>query len=549
MTKFKYIFIFLAFFITTPEVMALDIQYGSINGQKNNDLLVQYYGIGKKVNYICNIISLKCSTTKKTTLGTTNTTLNLKNSVKKELQDKGATHITLSKSKNWLAYYIPAYSQENIRTYVVKNLKTNNDYILSENISYWDIINEQKKIFEFSPDEKSLIYLDDKENEMSLYKVELASLTGTELSNSKIITSAYNIGYFIYTDSQNIYYVGNNKINPYEWSLYSLDLKTGKEKIIETNVSYLDSILKINNSLVFIRLQNKGYGPEIYNTKTKKLGFFKVPNINTSKNIKNETNVKIGKLNAIVMIPPSYNADKTYPVMIWLHGGPIRQTSLSYHPYHSYGIYDAILKLLQKNNVLVIKLDYSGSYGYGREYYESIKGNVGKEDINDIIETVKYAKDKYKVKDVYLSGNSYGGYMALRAVVEYPEVFKGVFSINGVTDWESLLVKMKTSIFNIDFGGLPNENNRKLYDQASIISRIGNLGNQRIEIIQGESDGTIPPWQATLLSDKLKESQKNVNLVTYKGEDHVFKEKKNISDLCVRMFGLMGIPVDKECTK
>jgi len=530
------------------EAKALDIQYGAVRGYSGSQVLIQYYGIGKKVNYICNILNFGCTSTKKSTLGTT-ATVTLKTEIKNELKDKGATHITLSKSGNWLAYYISADSPENVRTYVVKNLKTNNDYIISENISYWDLINEQKKVFEFSPDEKSLVYLDDKDNEMSLYKVELSSLTGTELVNKKLTTSAYNIGYFIYTDSQNIYYVGNNKINPYNWILYDFDLKTGKEKIIETNVSYLDSIIKINNSIVFIRLQEKGYGPEVYNTKTKKIGFFKVPNIKTSRVIKNETNIKIGDSNAVVMTPPTYNPNKSYPVMIWLHGGPLRQTSLGYHPYHSYGIYDAMLKLLQKNNVIIIKLDYSGSFGTGREYSESIKGNVGKGDIDDVMEAVKYAKDKYKVKDVYLSGNSYGGYMSLRAVVEYPETFKGVFSINGVTDWESLLVRMKTSIFNTQFYGLPNESNRKLYDQASIINRIGNLGNQRIEIIQGEADGTIPPWQATLLSDKLKEAGKNVNLVTYKGEDHVFAGKKNIGDVCVRMFKFVGIPVDKECTK
>jgi dipeptidyl aminopeptidase/acylaminoacyl peptidase len=163
--------------------------------------------------------------------------------------------------------------------------------------------------------------------------------------------------------------------------------------------------------------------------------------------------------------------------------------------------------------------------------------------------TVRFAKNNYKINDVYLAGNSYGGYMALRTIVEYPETFKGVFSLNGVTDWESLMVKMETSIFNTEFNGLPNTENRGLYDQASIINKINNLGNQRIEIIQGEADRTIPLWQATLLTDKLREASKNVNLVTYKGEDHVFKEKKNIGDICVRMFGLIGIKPDKECIK
>jgi dipeptidyl aminopeptidase/acylaminoacyl peptidase len=80
-----------------------------------------------------------------------------------------------------------------------------------------------------------------------------------------------------------------------------------------------------------------------------------------------------------------------------------------------------------------------------------------------------------------------------------------------------------------------------------LIKKIGNLGNQRIEIIQGEADRTIPLWQAILLYDKLKEANKNVNLVTYPKEDHVFKYKQNINDICNRLFGLIGIPADKEC--
>jgi dipeptidyl aminopeptidase/acylaminoacyl peptidase len=137
--------------------------------------------------------------------------------------------------------------------------------------------------------------------------------------------------------------------------------------------------------------------------------------------------------------------------------------------------------------------------------------------------------------------------MSLKAVVDHPETFTSIMSINGVTDWESLLVKMKTSIFNTQFHGLPNDSNRNLYNQASIINKISNLGNQSITIVQGQSDRTIPPWQADLMYDKLKEQNKNVNIIKYKGEDHVFKEKKNISNLCIAMFDLVGKKASKEC--
>ena len=546
MIKLKYIFIFLIFFSFINKIEAVDIRYGSILGYKANDVLVQYYGIGKKNNYICNIINYKCITTKKTALGkyiapTINST------IKKELLDNKGGRLTYSKQGNWLAYYVRSQEPENKRTFVIKDIKNNINYTTSSSVDYWDLVNEEKKVFEFSPDEKSLIYMDDKDGTMSLYKVDLNSLKNGKVESAKIESTAFTIANFVYDDSQNIYYVGNSKDNPYKWSLYHLDFKTNKENIIETYVSYVDSIGKIGTQLIFNRLQAKGYGPEMYNIKTKKINTFKVPSISTKVSILHEEYIKVGSSNAVIMTPTTYNPNKTYPVLIWLHGGPLRQTSLGYHPYHSYGIYDASLKLLQKNNVIVLKLDYSGSFGSGRAYSEKIKDNVGVQDMKDLMEAVSFLKNQYNISDIYLSGNSYGGYMVLKAVVEHGDIFKSVTSINGVTDWESLLARMKTSIFNKDFNGLPNSSNKNLYDQASIISKINNLSNQKIEIIQGGSDSTIPPWQSVLLYDKLKAANKNVNLTTYKGEDHVFKFKKNIDNICVKLMQMMGIKNTKEC--
>jgi hypothetical protein len=547
MVKLKYIFIFLIFFTFTTKTEAVDIRYGSILGYKANDILIQYYGIGKKYNYICNIANYKCSSTKKTALGKY-ITPTINSSTKKELLDNSGGKLTYSKKGNWLAYYIRAKEPDNKRTFVIKDIKNHINYSTSNSVDYWDLVGEEKKIFEFSPDEKSLLYLDDKDGTMSLYKVDLNSLKNGKIESIKVENTAFTIVNFIYDDSQNIYYIGNKKDNPYIWSLYHLNFKTGKENIIENYVSYVDNITKIGTQLIFNRLQAKGYGPEIYNIKTKKINNFKVPSISTKISIPHEEYTKVGNSNAVIMTPITYNPSKTYPVLIWLHGGPLRQTSLGYHPYHSYGIYDASLKLLQKNNVIVLKLDYSGSFGSGRVYSEKIKNNVGVGDMKDLMEAVSFLKNQYNISDIYLSGNSYGGYMVLKAVVEHGEIFKSVTSINGVTDWESLLVRMKTSIFNKDFNGLPNSSNQNLYDQASIINKIGNLGNQKIEIIQGGADSTIPPWQSILLYDKLKAINKNVNLTTYKGEDHVFKLKKNIDNICVKLMQMIGIKNTKECT-
>ena len=51
MLKLKYILIFLIFLTTATKTEALDIQYGSIKGYTTSQVLIEYYGLGKKNSY------------------------------------------------------------------------------------------------------------------------------------------------------------------------------------------------------------------------------------------------------------------------------------------------------------------------------------------------------------------------------------------------------------------------------------------------------------------------------------------------------------------
>lgn len=548
MKIFKIAFISAICFFTLSGAEALDIQYGTIISTKGSNILVQYYGIGKKKNYICSTTTHDCTLTKKVTLGIP-PSQKIPNLIESELKDKHAGHFTLSPTGNLLAYYTGGTDANPNRTFTIRDLKTNMEYSVSNSVSYWDFVEDEGKVFDFSPDNKKLAYLDDKDGVLALYLADVTKLSDEVITSTKLTTTAYQVDDFLFTDSGTLFYVGNTKENPYVWSLYRYNIATSKDTLIESNVSYIDPLRKIGQALVFSRLQAKGYGPEIYNLKNKKIEQFSIPSISTKKNITHQEILQTGTVNGILMTPTKDDMSKTYPLVIWLHGGPYRQTSYGYHPFHSYGIYDSILELLRKNNVIVLKLDYSGSFGFGRAYAESIKTTVGKKDVEDVMSAITYAKNRYHIRDVYLAGNSYGGYMSLKALVEHPEAFTGVVSINGVTDWESLLNKMQTSIFNTEFNGLPDINNRALYDQASIYNKITNIGNQKIDIIAGVADRTIPFWQATDLYAKLKSAGKNVNLISYPGEGHVYAEKKTIENLCTQLFTFVGLKVDPECNK
>lgn len=548
MQRFKYFLSIIILLMAFHSAQALDIQYGTVISVKGTNAIIEYYGIGKKQNFLCDVITKNCNSTKKMTLGIP-PSRPIQKSVEQELKDKKAGHITLSPSNNLLAYYVGGTDVSPTRTFTLRDLKTDKEYSISNSVSYWDLVDDEGRVFNFSPDNTRLVYLDDKDGSLALYIAYTPTLKDEVITSVKLATSAYQIDDFLFTDNQTLFYIGNTKENPYVWSLYKYNLKTGKDSIIESNVSYIDPLRKISSSLIFGRLQAKGYGPEIYNLNTKKIEQFKVPNIITKKNIAHQEIIQAGSASGILMTPTKEDMKKTYPLIIWLHGGPYRQTSYGYHPFHSYGIYDSMLELLRKNNVIVLKLDYRGSFGFGRAYAEGIKGSVGLGDVEDVMSAITYAKNRYHISNVYLAGNSYGGYLSLKALVEHPEAFTGVISINGVTNWESLLVKMQKSIFNTEFNGLPDAPNRALYDQASIENKIGSIGTQKIDIIAGVADRTIPYWQATDLYEKLKSAGKNVNLISYKGEDHVYKQKKTIQNLCTELFNFVGVKVDPECNK
>ncbi|MCX6755992.1 MAG: alpha/beta fold hydrolase [Candidatus Nomurabacteria bacterium] len=547
MRYFKYLIIILILF-STHTTYAISINYGNINGWNSKDIFIQYYGVNTKTNYLCSLADFSCDQKNNISLGKPGS-IAIPSKTTKILSKIKADYITLSPSKNILAYYLGTLNKTNgTRTFVFENIKNKKTYTISKQLSYWDSITDARKLFDFIPNSNQVVYVDDKSGSMQLYIVEAS---GNQTNNPRIKelkSNTLNINNFIVTDSNTIYYIANTKADPYKWSLYKYNISKQAEIKIDSGIAaHTGPLYKIGKYIAFYNLEQKGYGPAMYDTKSGIVKKFNIPGIQKTANLDNEHEIKIGDLNGIIMTPSDMSVP--HPLLVWLHGGPYRQAGLGYHSFHSYGIYDEILQKLSGSGVIVLKLDYRGSLGFGTEYSERLKGEVGRGDVNDVINSIDNIKSRYNVNDVYMAGNSYGGYLSLKTLAEHPEKFRSIMSINGVTDWESLLIKMKTSIFNVQFGGLPDTNNRSQYDQASIINKIRNIGNQKIFLVQGQSDRTIPPWQADLLYGKLKDAGKNVTFIPYAGEDHVFKYKKNIDDLCIQMFNLVNVNSNGACTE
>ncbi|MFS1703768.1 alpha/beta hydrolase family protein [Alteromonas sp. AMM-1] len=147
-----------------------------------------------------------------------------------------------------------------------------------------------------------------------------------------------------------------------------------------------------------------------------------------------------GDLNVESFISFPANADlnttATLPLVIMPHGGPI-------------GIYDAPffssdVEWLAYNGYAVLRVNYRGSGGYGRNFEESGMQQWGRAIERDINAAVEDVLKKYPVLNanrMCLFGASYGGYSSIMGVIQHPDKYKCAVSFAGVTDLPLLFNK------------------------------------------------------------------------------------------------------------
>lgn len=406
--------------------------------------------------------------------------------------------------------------------------------------SAWDLMREGNRLFSFSPDEKFLVYLDDRSGVQTLYQISLP--VQGNIAETKLITKSYTVADFLVWDSNTVFFIAN-KDNPYRWDLYRYDLRGRTAVKVAENVSYGPSLWRVHDLLMFTIIHTTQADPTFYDPAQDKILALSIAQSSIAPPTIQKP-ISIGNVSAVLM--PA-GIKKPHPLIIWLHGGPHRQTSVGYHSFPGYNGYEYVLEQAQSAGASVLKLDYTGSFGYGTAFAEDLYRSVGKADVADVKNAVDYMRKKENISAVYLMGNSYGGYLAMRSLVAYQSSFDGAITIAGVSDWGPLLTDLQDSIFNSLFDGPPSAKNKSLYAEASIFDRLSRIKDQKIMVVHGEDDNTIPLSQGEALYTALINAHKNAALATYPLEDHVFVQNSTILDLCMKTVAFVGLPTDGKC--
>ncbi|MEO0406780.1 MAG: S9 family peptidase [Cyanobacteria bacterium P01_A01_bin.135] len=208
------------------------------------------------------------------------------------------------------------------------------------------------------------------------------------------------------------------------------------------------------------------------------------------------------------------------PLLVKIHGGPTAATSTAL---------DLRIQYWTSRGIAILDVNYGGSTGYGRRYRDRLKGNWGIVDVDDCVNGAQFLVNDGKADGdrLMIDGGSAGGYTTLAALA-FRDTFKAGASLYGVSDAEALAQdthKFESRYLDSLIGPYPAEKAR--YVERSPIHAADRLACPVI-FLQGDEDKIVPPNQAEMMVDALKEKGVPVAYVLFEGEQHGFRKAENI---------------------
>jgi dipeptidyl aminopeptidase/acylaminoacyl peptidase len=206
------------------------------------------------------------------------------------------------------------------------------------------------------------------------------------------------------------------------------------------------------------------------------------------------------------------------PLVVLPHGGPAERDTAEF---------DWWSQALADQGYAVLRPNYRGST-VTQQFLQAGFGQWGRKMQTDLSDGVRYLV-KQGIADpakVCIVGASYGGYAALAGVTLDPTVYRCGVSVAGISDLARLLEWSGR-------GGLDNSYATHYWDRfwgvsgtsdpaLAAISPIKHVDAVKapVLLIHGRDDTVVPYEQSQIMFDALHRSNKEVQLVTLKHEDH-----------------------------
>jgi dipeptidyl aminopeptidase/acylaminoacyl peptidase len=222
-----------------------------------------------------------------------------------------------------------------------------------------------------------------------------------------------------------------------------------------------------------------------------------------------------------------------HPVLLMLHGGPESQFRPGFDPWIQY--------LVNELGFAVVAPNLRGSSGYGKSYLALDNGMQRDDVVKDLGALIVWvdAQSAFDAKHVVVGGDSYGGYLALAALVNYSDRLSGGVTQAGISDFISFLsttAPYRQNQRRTEYG------DERDPDMRAYLRRISPLTNadrilRPLLVVHGKNDPRVPLSEAEQLVNRLRSRGAEVWYLQATDEGHGFVKKQN-RDAYYRTFAL-----------
>lgn len=208
------------------------------------------------------------------------------------------------------------------------------------------------------------------------------------------------------------------------------------------------------------------------------------------------------------------------PIVLNFHGGPEGQ---------ELPILNATYQALLAHGVAVFAPNVRGSSGFGKRFVNLDNGALRENAVKDIKASVDYLVHAgiANPKQVGIMGGSYGGYMVMAGLTEYPDLFAAGADLYGIVNFATFFANTEpwmAAISTVEYGDPQKE--ADLLQRLSPLTKVDRVKAPTI-VLHGANDTNVPVVEAEQIVNSLRARHIPVEFVLFPDEGHGWRKTPN----------------------
>jgi dipeptidyl aminopeptidase/acylaminoacyl peptidase len=213
-------------------------------------------------------------------------------------------------------------------------------------------------------------------------------------------------------------------------------------------------------------------------------------------------------------------ASSAAPVVLSVHGGPEAQERPYFNPLYQY---------LTASGYAVVAPNVRGSSGYGKSYVHLDDREKRMDSVADLKAVVDFIRQDPGLDETRIAiyGGSYGGFMVLSGITQYPDLFRAAIDIVGISNLETFLEntsEYRRALRESEYGYLATD--REFLRKFSPIHYVDRI-QAALFVVHGANDPRVPLGEAEQMVEALRAKGHPVVFRVFADEGHGLAKKSN----------------------